>query len=124
MVAKQIKKTSRKENKAKRKAAPEVPYEKLHIQGTDYKTLFTKKFVNRKSWKAHDPKIIVSYLPGTILEIFIKEGQKLEEGAPVLILEAMKMRNKVNMPMDGTIKSINVSVGDRIPKGQVIFELE
>ncbi len=131
MVAKQKKQSeqekssSKKESRSKKKPAiPELEYENFLLHGTEYKTLFTKKFAERKNWVANDPKKISSFLPGTIMNIFVKKGQKLEEGEPVLILEAMKMRNIVKMPMDGVVKSINVAVGDTIPKGHLIFELK
>ncbi len=128
MVAKQAKqeKAGRKKESGskKRPAAPAIQYEKFLLQGTEYQTLYTKKFLARKSWTPNDPKKILSFLPGTIVDILAKEGQELHEGEPVLILEAMKMRNIVNMPMDGVILSINVSTGDKIPKGHLIFEIE
>ena len=98
--------------------------EPLVIQGTEYQTLYTTKFLNRKSWEAPNPKKILSYLPGTIMEVYVKEGQNLEEGDPIIILEAMKMRNKVVMAGEGKVKTINVAVGDRIPKGHLLIEME
>ena len=94
------------------------------IEGTKYRTILTGKFENRKSWEAPDPKKILSYLPGTIMNVFVKQGQKVKKGDPLVILEAMKMRNKVNMPVSGTIKSLNVKTGDTIPKGFVIIEIK
>lgn len=96
----------------------------LVIEGTEYHTKYNRKFENRKTWKAPDPKQVLSFIPGTILDIFIKEGQEVIEGEPLLILEAMKMRNVVNMPVTGKIKSINVSEGDKIPKGHLILSIE
>ena len=96
----------------------------LVIAGTKYRTTLTKKFENRKTWLAPDPNKILSYLPGTILDVFVKEGQKVKEGHPVVILEAMKMRNKVNMPSAGVIKTVNVKKGDSIPKGFLIVEIK
>ena len=67
---------------------------------------------------------IQSWLPGTILEVFVKEGDVVEEGAPLLILEAMKMQNRIEMPFTARIKAINVEVGSRIPKDSLMIELE
>ncbi len=96
----------------------------LQINETKYRTQLTKKFENRKPWQASDPKKVPSYLPGNILKVFVKKGQKVKKGDPVVILEAMKMRNKVNMPLAGVIKSVNVKAGENIPKGFVIVEME
>jgi biotin carboxyl carrier protein len=96
----------------------------LQIGETQYNTLFTKKFENRKVYKPVDPKKILSYIPGTILEIFVKEGKKLEAGEPILILEAMKMRNIVTIPISGKLKKIFVKEGETIPKNFLIAEVE
>ncbi len=96
----------------------------LQIEETVYNTLLTKKFQNRKVYKPVDPKMILSYIPGTILEIFVKEGKKLEAGEPILILEAMKMRNIVTIPVSGKLKKIYVKEGETIPKNFLIAEVE
>jgi biotin carboxyl carrier protein len=117
--------TLRKKKENKQGSSLEgLEFETLSIQGTEYKTLYTQKFRNRKTWVAHDPKKIVSILPGTIMEVFITKGQKLIDGTPLLILEAMKMRTKINMTGEGVVKDINVAIGDKIPKGHLLIELE
>lgn len=89
-----------------------------------YKTTLSKKFINRKPYKAPDPKEIKSYIPGTIIKLKVKEGAKVKAGTVILILEAMKMMNKVAMPFDGKVKKIHVSEGERVPKGHIMIELE
>jgi biotin carboxyl carrier protein len=99
-------------------------FKTLEIEETNYFTTFTKKFENRKSYKPADPKKILSYIPGTILKIYVSEGKKLEAGQPILILEAMKMRNIVTIPVSGKLKKIFVKEGDTIPKNFLIAEIE
>jgi biotin carboxyl carrier protein len=99
-------------------------FKSLEIEETVYNTLFTKKFENRKAYKPVDPKMILSYIPGTILQIFVKEGKQLQAGEPILILEAMKMRNIVTIPVSGKLKRIFVKEGDTIPKNFLIAEVE
>jgi len=96
----------------------------LQIGETRYTTLFTQKFENRKTYKPADPKMILSYIPGTILGILAKEGEKMEAGEPILILEAMKMRNIVTIPVSGKLKNIYVKEGETIPKNFLIAEVE
>ena len=88
-----------------------------------YKTTLTKKFINRKHYEIPDPNKIESHIPGTIIKIKIKKGQKVKAGKTILILEAMKMMNEVTMPFDGTIAQIYVSEGEKIPKGHVLIEV-
>ena len=45
----------------------------LNINGTQYKTILTEKFKNRKNWEAENPKMIKAYIPGNVREIFVKE---------------------------------------------------
>ena len=99
-------------------------YQTLVIEGTEYRTLLNKSYLNRKAWKAPDPNLIFSVIPGTIVKLYVKEGQKMQEGEPLVILEAMKMRNVVRMPVDGKIKRVNVEEGSIIPKAHLLVEIE
>ncbi len=94
------------------------------ILSMKYKTKLTKKFENRTQYQDPDPNHIKSYIPGTVKEVFAKEGQKVKAGESILILEAMKMRNQIAMPFDGKIKKIHVKEGDRIPKSHLMVEVE
>lgn len=105
-----------------KKEAPE--YVDFAITARKYKTLLTKKFLNRKVWIDPNPFEIQSYIPGTIIQISVKEGVVVQEGAPLLILEAMKMLNRIEMPFTARIKQINVAVGDKIPKETLMIILE
>lgn len=66
---------------------------------------------------------IKSPMPGLVLEISATEGQQLNEGDKILILEAMKMENSIVMPANATIQKILVSKGQAVEKGQVLVEL-
>ncbi len=94
------------------------------VTARKYKTKLTEKYKNRKVWVDPNPYEIQSFIPGTIVEISVQEGDVVEEGAPLLILEAMKMMNRIQMPFTAKIKKINVSVGDRIAKDALMLELE
>ncbi|MFZ4582077.1 MAG: acetyl-CoA carboxylase biotin carboxyl carrier protein subunit [Paludibacter sp.] len=94
------------------------------VTARKYKTLLTSKYKNRKVWIEPNPYEIQSFIPGTIIQISIKEGDIVKEGDPLLILEAMKMQNRIEMPFTAKIKKINVSLGVRIPKDTVMIELE
>lgn len=99
-------------------------YQTFVVNSAKYKTLLTKKFSARKPWVRPNPKEIFSFIPGTIIEILIKPGQKVKKGETMLILEAMKMRNKVAMPFDGTIKAVHIEAGQKIAKDILMIEIE
>lgn len=95
----------------------------LNINHDLYKTTLSSKFKNRKPYQPADPKLILSFIPGTIIEILVKEGQDVKKGQDLMILEAMKMKNRLKSSMDGKVKKITVELGARVPKGVVLIEL-
>lgn len=106
--------------------APKVRYHTLMLQeqGAKYKTLFTEKYKNRTKWEKPDLRQIYSVIPGTVIKVYVKEGQKVKEGEVMMILEAMKMKNKITFPMDGVVKKINVKEDQKIPKGYLMIEMQ
>ena len=99
-------------------------YSELVVHDTTYKTTLTKNYANRKKWEAKNLNNVLTYLPGTIVELFVKEGQKVEEGEVLMILEAMKMKNKIAAPKAGKVKKINVELGQSVSKNYLMIELE
>jgi biotin carboxyl carrier protein len=63
-------------------------------------------------------------MPGIIIGIEVKEGDKIKEGDTLLILEAMKMENAILSSKDATVKSILVKNGDTVEKNKLLIELE
>ena len=96
----------------------------LNIDGTHYKTRLTKKFKNRTVWDRPDDKKLFSFIPGTINKVYVEKGQKVKKGDKMVILEAMKMQNKLQISRDGVIKQIYVKEGQILPKGALILELK
>jgi len=96
----------------------------LNIDTSLYKTRISTKFENRKPYEPADPKLILSFIPGTVLEIMVKVGQSVKKGEELMILDAMKMKNKLKSSQDGKVKSISVKKGDKVSKGTVLLELE
>jgi biotin carboxyl carrier protein len=96
----------------------------LNIDSTLYKTRLSPKFLNRKPYKPSSAKIISSFIPGTVLDILVIEGQDVKKGDDLLILDAMKMKNKMKSSIDGRIEKILVSKGDKVSKGTILVELK
>jgi oxaloacetate decarboxylase alpha subunit/pyruvate carboxylase subunit B len=59
-------------------------------------------------------------MPGMIVKFEKKVGDSVEKGETVLVLEAMKMENALPAPVSGTIKAVNYSSGDSVPKNAVL----
>ena len=63
-------------------------------------------------------------MPGRIVDVLIEEGDTVEAGDVVLILEAMKMENELRAPRKGTVTSVLVKKGDPAEGGQLLVTLE
>jgi biotin carboxyl carrier protein len=113
--------SNKEKSSEKRPANPLM--ESLEIGSAIYTTRLTAKFKNRKIWQKPDENRIEAIIPGTIQLIMVKEGEKVSAGTPLLILEAMKMRNEVLSPVDGLIKKIHVSVGEMVSKSHLLIEI-
>ena len=68
-------------------------------------------------------KPVTSPLPGVIIEISVKEGQAVKAGQKVAVLEAMKMENEIQAPVDGTVTAILVNKGDSVLEGAEIVKI-
>jgi biotin carboxyl carrier protein len=63
-------------------------------------------------------------MPGDIIEIMVKEGDQVEAGQELCVLEAMKMKNILRSPQGGKVSSIEVSVGQSVEYGAVLIRFE
>jgi len=91
-------------------------------EGVEYKTLFTKKFAERKPYSPPNPKKVIAFIPGIIIDIFVKTNLKVSKGDLLLSLQAMKMNNEIIAPKNGTIKKVHIKMGDVVVKNQLLVE--
>ena len=61
-------------------------------------------------------------LPGTVVDVFVKSGDKVEAGQVVLIIEAMKMKNSIRSVFSGTISEVLVSAGQSVAHKQALIK--
>jgi pyruvate carboxylase subunit B len=66
---------------------------------------------------------ITAPMPGLIVDVTCKVGDKVKAGQQVVVLEAMKMQNPLNAPVDGEVKAIFVKQGDSVAVGQVLVDI-
>lgn len=93
------------------------------VTARKYKTTLTEKFKNRPVWHKPYAGDVISHLPGTIVEVEVKEGDHVEAGQLLLIHQAMKMLNRVVAPISGTVSKVNVTVGEQIPKDHLMVSI-
>ena len=67
-------------------------------------------------------KTLLAPLPGTVTEIFVLPGAKVEAGQPVCVIEAMKMKNTIRADRTGTIAGVLVTPGQSVKHKQVLVE--
>jgi 3-methylcrotonyl-CoA carboxylase alpha subunit len=56
-------------------------------------------------------------MPGKIVQLMVEEGASVEKGAPLLIMEAMKMEHTISAPAKGKVEALNYAVGDQVAEG-------
>jgi glutaconyl-CoA/methylmalonyl-CoA decarboxylase subunit gamma len=69
------------------------------------------------------PGAVLAPIPGLVLRILVKEGDTINIGDNVLILEAMKMESEIASTAGGTIKKINVKEGDSVQESDTLIEV-
>lgn len=62
-------------------------------------------------------------MPGLVISVAVEEGQQVEKGALLLILESMKMQNELKAPRAGTISRLRVKVGDSVEQHQTLMSV-
>ena len=65
---------------------------------------------------------VTAPLPGTVVEIFVKAGDKVETGQVLLVIEAMKMKNSIRSTWSGTIGEVLVSTGQTVAHKQALVK--
>jgi len=63
-------------------------------------------------------------MPGKVIAVLVSEGDKVERGQGLVIVEAMKMENEVRCPIDGEVREVRVKTGDALEAGAVLAVVE
>lgn len=67
---------------------------------------------------------VTAYMPGQVVDVLVAEGDAVEAGQGVLVLEAMKMKNEIQAERPGTVSRILVEPGQAVEGGDPLFEIE
>ena len=63
-------------------------------------------------------------MPGQVISVAVAEGDQVQEGDLLLVLEAMKMEHSIRAPHDGLVARLEHGVGDRVEEGVLLVALE
>jgi pyruvate carboxylase subunit B len=73
---------------------------------------------------AKKPGDVTTSMPGTIVDVFVKEGDDVKEGDALLVTEAMKMETEVQAPISGKVIAVNIEKGDSVNPDETLIEIE
>lgn len=100
----------------------------ISIDGMPEEVVFEpmNEYVKQKSGErkqASEPGHVTAAMPGNVVEVLVKIGDKVTAGQAVLVTEAMKMESEVQANIAGKVLAVNVSKGDRITPGEILIEI-
>ena len=72
----------------------------------------------------HGPKKLIAPMPGKVVRVLAREGEIVDSGAGILVVEAMKMQNEIKSPKKGTIQKVLVREGAPVNAGDVLAIVE
>jgi len=100
---------------------PEIKKETDVLKNKSSKRIFDP---NQPSTASHalNSDVQTSPLPGTVIEVFVKAGEKIEMGQVILIIEAMKMKNSIRSIHTGTISEVLVNPGQSVAHKQALVK--
>lgn len=67
---------------------------------------------------------VTAYMPGRVVSLLVAQGDQVESGQGILVLEAMKMENEIQAETSGVVKQFFVEAGQAVESGDPLFELE
>lgn len=67
---------------------------------------------------------VATPLPGTVIAVCAQQGQHVQAGAVLCVVEAMKMENELHAPFAGVVEAAHTHVGDTVKAGMVLFEIK
>ena len=74
--------------------------------------------------EAGHPGHLAAPMSGTVVAVMVKPGDSVERGAPLVVLEAMKMEHTIAAPTAGVVVAVNYGVGDRVAEGADLVDVE
>ncbi|HJM24601.1 MAG TPA: biotin/lipoyl-containing protein [Candidatus Thalassarchaeaceae archaeon] len=93
----------------------------VEVEGVTRKRPRERRTTKRST--SSESGVLSSAIPGKIVSILVSEGEQVESGSVVLVLEAMKMQNEIKATIDGWVKKIMCNPGERIEANVPLMEI-
>lgn len=116
-----------------------VRHQAFVVEGSDPSVSALNIWLNGRTWSllrtdARQPRrrggagpadnVLTAAMPGQVRELLAAPGDKVAAGAPLLLLEAMKMEMRITAPTAGTVTAVMCAVGDVVARGQPLIEID
>ena len=95
----------------------------VEAAGMTVKAAAPKKAAVKKKRGTAGENSVAAMMPGAILRVLVAEGDEVQAGDVVVILEAMKMENEIHAHKSGVVKKVYVSPGDGVENDQPLIEI-
>ena len=96
---------------------------KATVNGKEYDFNVKEGIDTKASASDGEGTPVKAALPGNVLKVLVTEGDSIEEGDVLAVVEAMKMETEIKSPVSGTVKSVDIEVGNKVQTGQVLVTI-
>jgi acetyl/propionyl-CoA carboxylase alpha subunit len=96
---------------------------RFDLEALDERTSAIRE-LSKLSGAAAGPAPLIAPMPGLIVRVNVKPGDKVTAGQGLVVMEAMKMENELRAPAAGTVKGVSITPGTAVEKGTVLIEME
>jgi biotin carboxyl carrier protein len=96
-----------------------------HYVAIDGEVFEIKKPDPRRARRRHHPgeDNLTASMPGQVTKVLVSEGDHVQRGQPLIVLEAMKMEIRITAPHDGRVAKVLVQAGQVVDRGQTLLEI-
>ena len=105
-----------------KKYAVALEGDKATVNGKLYDFMI-KSGIEAKQAAGGEATPVKAALPGTILKVLVEEGDSIEAGDVIAVVEAMKMETEIKSPVGGTVQSVEIEAGNHVQTGQVLVSI-
>lgn len=96
----------------------------IHLDGEDYEIKRVSETIDEFGEAEEDLGSLFSLMPGRIVKLLVKLGDRVKKGQDLIVIEAMKMESKIAAPFDGTVTKVFFPEGDQIEANVPLIEIE
>ena len=96
--------------------------ERVEVEAVDERTRGIQALTSRREGRPGGG-VVRAPMPGLVVRLEVREGQRVAQGAPLIVVEAMKMENELRAPREGRVATIHVKRGAAVERGAILITL-